>query len=258
MATLRGQQMKIFPVLREDIHQGVVWLTRPGMASREVVKITNTSNKKSIYVEALKFEDNFLNAYNQRGRSKITEQATSLIIGGWHRALLGDLATKEAATVEIRTSDGPWGKFRACFDHPQIVVRVAAWLSAIGLTLGIAGAGLAVLPYVWEPTAKQSAMQARELTKAEISNVLLSASLRDGYLAGKFFNQTPDTVITHITVEAVPKDEKNPFNSAAPRFFEVSATAQPRTMSVPFVAETGPLNPEFHTLRVEAAKGFRR
>ena len=250
--------MRVFPVLREDVHQGVVWLTRPDMASREVMKITNTSNKKSIYVEALKFEENFLNAYNQPGRAKIIDPANSLVIGGWHRALRGGLPTKEDAAVEIKFSGGWWGGFRACVDHPQTVVRMAAWLSAIGLLLGILGAVLGTLPYVWDPATKASTTQSREFTKAELSNVLLSASLRDGYLAGKYFNQTPDTVITHITVEAVPQDEKNPFNAGAPRFFEVAATAQPRAKSLPFAAETGPLNPEFHTLRVVGAKGFRR
>ncbi|TWO71448.1 hypothetical protein FN976_11065 [Caenimonas sedimenti] len=250
--------MRVFPVLREDVHQGVVWLTRPGMASREVVKITNTSNKKSIHVEALKFEENFLNAYNQPGRAKITDPANSLVIGGWHRALLGDLPTKEDVPIAIKSSGGWWGRFQACVDHPQTVVRVAAWLSAIGLALGILGAVLGALPYMWNPATNTSTTQHRELTMAELPNVLLSASLRDGYLAGKYFNQTPDTVITHITVEAVPQEEKNPFNAAAPRFFEVAAAAQPRAMSSPFAAETGPLNPEFHTLRVVGAKGFRR
>jgi hypothetical protein len=250
--------MRVFPVLREDVHQGVVWMTRPSMASREVVKITNTSNKKSIYVEALKFEENFLNAYNQPGRVQISDPANSLVIGGWHRALLGDLPTKEDAALAIEVRGGWWARFHTCVDHPQTVVRVAAWLSAIGLVLGIAGAVLGALPYVLSPGAEASTAQPRELTKAELPNVLLSASLRDGYLVGKYFNHTMDTVITHITVEAVPQDEKNPFNAAAPRFFEVAAAAQPRAMSSPFAAETGPLNPEFHTLRVVGAKGFRR
>ncbi len=128
--------------------------------------------------------------------------------------------------MEIKASDGWWGRFQTCVDHPpNSFVRVAAWLSVIGLFLGIAGAVLGVLPYVWGPATKQSATQPRELTKEAFSNVLLSASLRDGYLAGRFFNQPPDTVITHITVEAVPHDEKNPFNAAAPRFLEVAATA---------------------------------
>jgi hypothetical protein len=250
--------MRIFPMLREDVHQGVVWLTRPGMASREVVKITNTISKKSIHVEALKFEDNFLNAYNQPGRAKIADPANSLVIGGWHRALLGDLPTKEDVAITIESSGGWWGRFQVCVDHPQTVVRVAAWLGAIGLALGVVGAVLGALPYMWNPATNASTTQHRELAKAELPNVLLSASLRDGYLAGKYFNQTPDTVITHITVEAVPQDEKNPFNAFDPRFFEVAATTQPRTMSSLFVAETGLLNPEFHTLRVVGAKGYRR
>jgi hypothetical protein len=250
--------MRLFAARNEDVQDGVVWLQSPGLPPRCVVKITNHANKKSVYCEALQMEANFLCAYNHPPRFDITNPAESLVMGGWHRALLGGLATGQDVPVSYAPCNSwCWGKIRACFDHPQTVVRVSAALGVVGLILGVLGFLAGVVPLFLNASLPRESF-AHELPPADVAQVFLHASLKDGYVTGKFFNQTPDAVITHITIEAVPQDEKNPFNGAAPRFFEVAATAQPRAMSRPFVAETGPLNPEFHKLRVSAAKGVRR
>jgi hypothetical protein len=97
--------------------------------------------------------------------------------------------------------------------------------------------------------------KSQKLSPEEVGSVTLYATLRDAHFEGTFFNQNEGTRVTQITVEAVPKDEANPFNKFSPRLFNVVAVAAPRAMSTVFRVETGSLNPEFHSLRVVEAEG---
>ena len=146
--------MKLFAALHDDVHQGWVWLQDDRLPARCVVKITNPTNGMSVYCEALQIDTNFLEKYNHSNcpaachamtRFTITDPTSSLVVGGWFRAKLGGLTTQSDVPLTIKSSDCLWGKFKACTDHPQIVVRVAAWLGAIGLFLGIVGIALGVL-----------------------------------------------------------------------------------------------------------------
>ena len=93
------------------------------------------------------------------------------------------------------------------------------------------------------------------LAPADAGNIILYAQLKDGFLQGTYFNQNASIQVTQITVEAVPKDESNPFDKFTPRLFNIEASAPPRAMSAWFRVETGALNPEFHTLRVVEGRG---
>ena len=97
------------------------------------------------YCEALQIDKNFLSLYNQSPRITIHNTQTALVINSWYRAALGGLSTQSEVTLNIKHSNCWWGKFKACTDHPQIIVRVAAWLGAIGLFLGSVGLVLGVL-----------------------------------------------------------------------------------------------------------------
>jgi hypothetical protein len=129
--------MKLFAAREEDAHQGWVWLKQPSLPSRCVVQITNPQNGKCVYCEALQIDDNFLKQYNQSPRFTINDPTQSLVIGAWYRAGLGGVQTQVNATLEIRECNSWIGQFRACTGHPQVVVRLAAWLGGIGLVLGI-------------------------------------------------------------------------------------------------------------------------
>lgn len=129
--------MKIFPVLRDDIQQGVVWLSDEKLKSRAIIKITNRENKKSVYCEALQIDANFLKFYNQSPRNKISDCNNSIVIGGWYRAKLGGIKTKEDVSLSIKQCNWWWFNILACLQHPQIVVRVGAWLGIIGIGLGL-------------------------------------------------------------------------------------------------------------------------
>lgn len=145
MRYANSRSMKLFASLREDTQQGWVWLQDRSLPARSIVKIMNPDNGNIIYCEALQIDNNFLCAYNQSPRITISNPQTVLVINGWYRAALGDLSTQSEVLLCIKPANSWWSKFKACTDHPQIIVRMAAWLSVIGLFLGVIGLVLGVL-----------------------------------------------------------------------------------------------------------------
>ena len=143
--------MKLFAALREDVHQGLVWLKDDQLPARGVIKIINPANRKSVYCEALQIDNNFLEIYNKSSRLTITDPTSSLVLSGWFRAKLGGLTTQSEVLLSIKPSNCLWGKFKACTDHPQTVVRVSAWLGGIGLFLGVVGLVIGVLSLIPRP-----------------------------------------------------------------------------------------------------------
>ena len=137
--------MKLFAALREDMHQGWVWLQYPNLSARSIIKITNSTIEKSIYCEALQIDANFRDIYNQSPRITIDNSQTAIVINGWYRAKLGGLPTQENIPLTIQPCDSMCGHFMACVDHPQTVVRVAAWLGLISIILGFVGLVLGVI-----------------------------------------------------------------------------------------------------------------
>ncbi len=214
-------------------------------------------------------DENFLRVYNQHPRLPIAALGDdAIVMAGWHRSLLGGLQTGQDINLRLQERNSHWGKLRACLNHPQTVVRVGAWLGVVGLALGAIGFALSLWS-IWltynPPSAANSASIAataknelRALSSEETGRILLYAELRGAKLAGKFFNQNADLVVTEITVEAAPDDEKNIFNKFAPRLFAAASTAMPHSMSAPFEVETGALNPETHKLRVVGGRGRLR
>jgi hypothetical protein len=123
----------------------------------------------------------------------------------------------------------------------------------------VTGVAVALSTVYMRPEAKPATTkpkQPAELSADNVSKLILYAKLKDGYLEGTYFNQSPDMQVVRITVESVPKDETNPFNKFTPKLFNINATAQPRSMSATFRVETGALNPEFHSLKIIEAQGI--
>lgn len=128
------------------------------------------------------------------------------------------------------------------------LAAVAAFLLGLAVAVAVAVLRPGLLSRESRPPPSNA------LSPNQVEKLMLYATLKDGQLSGKIFNQNADVTVTKITVEAVPKDEGNPFNKFSPRFFDVDALAKPRTMSSEFRVETCALNPDPRTLRVTEAK----
>lgn len=137
--------LKIFASSIEDAQQGWVWLESGALPPRSIVKLTNAATNSSVYCEALQIDSNFLNHYNKSPRFHITSPSDSIVMNGWYRSKLGDLAKQSTADIIVTPANTHWGRFRACTHHPQIVVRVAAWLGLISVGLGAIGVALGAL-----------------------------------------------------------------------------------------------------------------
>jgi hypothetical protein len=83
-----GTLMKVYAALRDDVSEGYVWLKRPDLPARSVVRVTNTLNGRSLYCEALQIEDNFLAEYNRVRRLSIDNPDASIVMSYWYRARL--------------------------------------------------------------------------------------------------------------------------------------------------------------------------
>jgi hypothetical protein len=139
-----GTKMNIFASTQDDLQQGWVWLKKENLPARSVVKITNAGNGKSVYCESLQIDSNFLSNYNQSPRFSITDPQNSIVLNGWFRAKLG-VQTQTDVPITIQAANGHLGRFLACTGHPQVIVRVAAWLGLISVSLGVLGAILGVV-----------------------------------------------------------------------------------------------------------------
>lgn len=140
--------MKIYAALEDAIGEGFVWLAKAELPARCVVKIANPICNRSVFCEALQIEKNFLTNYNRNPRLAITCPESSIVMSGWYRARLGGLETQQDYPLEITAANNCWGKLRACMHHPQIVVRVAAWLGLISVALGTIGVLLGIIS-IW-------------------------------------------------------------------------------------------------------------
>lgn len=140
--------MRMFASLQEDSQQGWVWLMDSSLPPRATVKITNRATGKSVVCEALQIDSNFLDRYCQPPRLRIEDPKEAIVASEWYRSNLGGIATNTDVDLEIVVASTPFGKFRACTHHPQIIVRVAAWLGLVSVVLGALGLVLGVVSLV--------------------------------------------------------------------------------------------------------------
>jgi hypothetical protein len=137
----------IYAALREDVNSGWVWISVPKFRQREVICVKNVALDKKIYCEVLQIDDNYLNYYNAKGqgRKAIKKDASVLVMNEWYRNLLGDLPTQSEYEFQVSEAGNWHGRIMSCFQHPQIIVRVATWLGVISVVLGVVGVLLGII-----------------------------------------------------------------------------------------------------------------
>jgi hypothetical protein len=130
---------KIYAALTEDINFGWVWVGDFKGVQRSVVKLEHRTNNKSVHCEVLKIDTNFKKRYEQGNTNNIQEDTDAIVLNEWYRSKLGIRTTQVDEPVQVTVANGCLGKFCACIDHPQVVVRLATWLGVISVMLGIIG-----------------------------------------------------------------------------------------------------------------------
>lgn len=136
----------VYACLREHINEGFVHFRAPYLESRCIVRISRKGAGGGVYCEALQLDDNYVAEYDGgRRRRKIGGDVGGVItMGDWYRKKLGVKKNSQVPFV-ICPCNGLWGKFWACMDHPQVVVRLSTCLGAIGLVLGVVGFAISIM-----------------------------------------------------------------------------------------------------------------
>lgn len=120
------------------------------------------------------------------------------------------------------------------------------------LVLGVA-IGIAAISKQGSASRPAASTRIEALSPVYVKKLVLDATLKDGKLAGRFFNQNDDVMVTQVTVAATLKGEST--GNQVPRIFNVMAVAQPQAMSKEFQLEASALNPDLYTLRLTGAMG---
>jgi len=131
----------LYAALHEDIAEGFVWLPANALPARCTVRIShhNGDRRRSVYCEALQLDKNFISRYNGAdGTKKIADNGVDIMVmSNWYRFRLGRLQTQKKYMLEIKACNNWCGKLLACTHHPQVIVRVGAWLGIVSVSLGV-------------------------------------------------------------------------------------------------------------------------
>ncbi|MBD3843599.1 MAG: hypothetical protein IE909_17320 [Campylobacterales bacterium] len=127
--------------LHEDIDSGSIWISNYSGKCRAIVKIKHLDNKKSVYCEALKIENNFLNRYNGGNRKELKSDVQAIVANQWYRTKLGIASTGNEESIEIKEINNKlciiYATIRACLQHPQLIIRLSTTLGLLGVALGV-------------------------------------------------------------------------------------------------------------------------
>lgn len=133
--------------LAEDINAPYIWFSSLPCKSREIVKLTNTANQKSVWCEAIVASNNFIDRYNKNKRTKnISRDHPFAIFNEWYRDELG-ISKNEQSNIKITVSRQPIfiRQLFASYKHPDNTVRLAADLAFVSVILGGIGLALGII-----------------------------------------------------------------------------------------------------------------
>jgi hypothetical protein len=138
---------RTFAALAEESNIGWVWLWETAeLKSRMIVKIVH--NGRKVFCECRTIEDNFIDQYNQPPRISIPKTVdNTLVISKWYRDVLGGIKTQDYVQLAITPAEIPfWRTVRAAAHHPDVMVRLAAYLGVIGVWSGFSSLFASFLP----------------------------------------------------------------------------------------------------------------
>lgn len=126
--------------LVSDINASYIWSKDLPCRSREIVKITNMDNKKSIWCEVMVTSENYIKRYNNNPNTINLDSKPFFIANAWYRKELGLEQNKEF-TLKIDTSYKPLflKQLLSSRKHPDNTIRLASNLAFLSLLLGILG-----------------------------------------------------------------------------------------------------------------------
>lgn len=146
---MRTKEDKVFAAMYEELDSGHIWIPigtidNYGSLSRRIAKVS--FGEKSIHCEVLELDPGYCKKYSEPGSGRLLiadETENIVVINDWYRRKLGIDQTYKDSMVEvaldIRLSAACFSGLLACFDHPQVIVRIATWLGLLGATLGLIG-----------------------------------------------------------------------------------------------------------------------
>jgi hypothetical protein len=111
-----------------------------------IVKIVH--NGRKVFCECRTIDANFIDQYNQPPRIPIPKTAdNTLVISKWYRDVLGGIKTQDDVQLAITPAKIPfWRTVRAAAHHPDVMVRLAAYLGVIGVWSGLSSLIASILP----------------------------------------------------------------------------------------------------------------
>lgn len=140
---------RVFAALTQDIDAGFVWIGKPSLPSRTIIRIHCVNTGKKIHCESLSIDSNYLKKYNQPPRFTIDSPDNGIVMSIWYRNCLGiNLNTSREFDFTIKTVNNICGRIRSSLNHPNNAIRLAAVLALISVGLGISGLTLGIISLI--------------------------------------------------------------------------------------------------------------
>jgi hypothetical protein len=138
MSTRNEKTYTVFDALYEDLNEGYIWMDDPGVESRDIVKITNEENGRSIYCEVRQIDSNYQEQYHLKERTRqLDTDDTPVVLSTWYQDLLS-VSAGETVGLKVEEAWPIWGDLIASGrDHPELVARIATRLGVLSVLLAI-------------------------------------------------------------------------------------------------------------------------
>ncbi len=177
-----------YSVLHEEIDDGYIWITdKSVLKERTPIRIVRKKEGRSytVFCDGLLVDKNYerrrckraaenaqpcqsdgqcpisiglcdrkLRTYKEMLEVDSEQSNHSIVLSAHYRKLLGipadELNDKTVFELEIYPLNklNVYGKMRACFQHPQVAVRMAAWIGIVSAVVGAIGVFVGVIGFV--------------------------------------------------------------------------------------------------------------